>query len=143
MGRFNDAYREWLRLTPPNKTYNNLKLRFTKEYQIQNELDGTTAQGAGYNIEEVSNITGATPTSPTDNQVLTHLSDTNSALQHNMYNVMEQNNSLQQQLNELQQQMLMMTTAPAAPPVAPPPVLPPPVAYQTQTPIATPQPHAY
>ena len=88
---------KWLCLAPVNKTYNNPKLRFTKEYQVQNELNGTTAQKARYNIEEVNNITGVLPTSPTDIQVLNHLSDTNSALQHNMYNVMEHDNSLHQQ----------------------------------------------
>ena len=67
MGCFNDAYREWLRLTPVDKTYNKLKLRFTKEYQVKIELDGNTVQGSGYNIKEVNNITGVPPTSPTNN----------------------------------------------------------------------------
>ena len=92
-----------------------------------------------YNIEKVDVTIGTPPTSSINKQVLTHLSDKNIAILHNMYTIIEQNNSLQQQFYELQQQIMMLATAPAVPQlVLPPPIspllhMPSSVTYQIQT----------
>lgn len=50
-GKYNIPYREWINLPEAQKTYANFKTRFSREYQIQNELNSITSSQAGYNAE--------------------------------------------------------------------------------------------
>ena len=62
-GKYQLSYREWINLDPVEKTYNNFKTRLTNEYQVQNEMRGTTTRERGFanNIEQKMTTTSAPP----------------------------------------------------------------------------------
>ena len=102
MGRYNAAYREWIRKDPADKTYANFKTFFTAEYQVQNQLNLTTDQ-AGYNTVHYTaddtfnnNINQLAQAAVTNNETVTALAESNANLQYQMEQMAEQNQQLQQ-----------------------------------------------
>ena len=121
-GKYAAAYREWLALADADKTYHNFVNRFTTEYQIQNEMAGTTAEQAGYHANmattepslqsAVSNFAEATAS---DREAFRVLTDTNAALQRQVELVQQQNDALAQQIhvaNAARQQQLFQPAPP-------------------------------
>eukprot|EP00957_Ditylum_brightwellii_P120046 9160704-Ditylum_brightwellii.AAC.1 len=45
MNQDKTAYRSWLELPPPNRTYQNLKVHFDREYQLQNTIKSSRQAG--------------------------------------------------------------------------------------------------
>ena len=103
-GKYQIAYREWIALPEANKTYNEFKTRFSNEYQLQNELNNSTADEHEYanNINEDNNLDEAfnnfAMATAADRTTITQLTETNASLS-------SQNNQLQAQLNEIQSQL--------------------------------------
>ena len=130
-GKYQLAYREWINLNPLQKTFNNFRTRFATEYQIQNEMQNATAQQQGFvaNVEvEDPDLTSAVANfaqaSAADRTAFTQLTDTNAFLNQHMSAIAAQNETLQQQLAEMQQQMNAVNLVQQA--QRPPPSLPPP-----------------
>ena len=130
-GKYQLAYREWINLNPVQKTFNIFRTRFATEYQIQNEMQNATAQQQGFaaNVEvEDPDLTSAVANfaqaSAADRSAFTQLTDTNAFLNQHMSAIAAQNETLQQQLAEMQQQMNAVNLVQQA--QRPPPYVPPP-----------------
>ena len=123
-------YRDWINLNPVQKTFNIFRTRFATEYQIQNEIQNATAQKQGFaaNVEvEDPDLTSAVANFAqalaADRSAFTELTDTNAFLNQLMSAIAAQNETLQQQLAEMQQQMNAVNLVQQA--QGPPPYVPP------------------
>ena len=147
-GKYQLAYREWINLPPPQKTFNTFRTRFAMEYQILNEMQNSTAQQQGFvgNVEEDPDLTSAVANfaqaSAADRTAFTQLTDTNAYLHQHMAQVSAQNENLQKQLADMQQQMNAINLVQ---PAAQPPPMPrrPPAVYTTPVPHYQRPPQAY
>ena len=59
--RYPQAYCEWLNKPKVDKTFNNFRTKFNREYQIQSEMAQKNAQQHGYsaNVTEEGTLEGA------------------------------------------------------------------------------------
>ena len=112
-GKYHLAYREWISLPPHEKTTVNFKNRFEHEYQVQNEMNSTTAGAEGYSAHtEEDDLTQAienfAQASAADRTAFSQLTDTNTQLQTSLDLATGQNANLQDHIQALQQQVQMM-----------------------------------
>ena len=117
-GRYPQAYREWLNRLEVEKTFNNFRIQFNKEYQIQNEMQHTTAQQQGYagNVTSVEGtldnaVADFAQATAADREAFTSLTSTNANLQGHLEQVSAHNNDLQEQITNMQIQMHQMNLA--------------------------------
>ena len=113
-GKYQLAYREWIGLPAPQKTFNNFRIRFSNEYLIQNEMQASTAQSQGFvgQVAEEPDLSEAVANfaqaSAADRSAFTQLTDTNAYLQRNLAQVSASNDELYTQIADLQNQVNMM-----------------------------------
>jgi len=137
-GRYPQAYREWLNRPDVEKTFNNFRVQFNREYQIQNEMQHSTAQQQGYagNVTDDGNVldnavANFAEATAADRTAFTNLTDTNNILQDHLEQVSAQNVTLQDQITNMQTQIHHMNMAQQQPPAqsqrspAPPMYTPP------------------
>ena len=143
-GKYTQSYREWLTLEAAQKTYNNFKVCFAQEYQVQNELfpttqdagfhDANNAEGIDNGINEITDaVTNFANAAATDRDTFNTLTTTNAQLQQQIAMLAEQNNMLQEMM------CLTMSNTnnnnnnynPTQPPAPPPPTNP----YQPRMPF--------
>ena len=105
-------YREWLGLQPVDKTYQNFKTMFAREYQLQNEMKEVTSNEIGYSanvvvqqenpetgelVEALEHFAHATTS---DREAFQQLTCTNAVLEEKLSEMYAQNINLAHQLNQ-------------------------------------------
>lgn len=129
-GRYIISYREWIGLPDAAKTYNNFKIRFAREYQLQNEMKEVTTGDAGYannmefpimeeneNREDLREVMqNFANTTTADREAFQQLTRSNAMLEEQLSNMYQQNINLAQQIS----------TRNNLPQVSQPKIIPPP-----------------